>query len=49
MDLLADFEARGLVHDSTDREALAARLAAGPVTLYHGIDPTADSLHTSGC
>ena len=45
MDLLADLEARGLVHDTTDRDALAARLAAGPTTLYHGIDPTADSLH----
>ena len=29
----------------TDREALAARLAAGPITLYYGFDPTADSLH----
>jgi tyrosyl-tRNA synthetase len=43
-DLLDDLEARGLVHDSTDREALAARLASGPVTLYCGFDPTADSL-----
>jgi len=46
MDVLADLEARGLVQDSTDREALAKRLAEGPITLYHGIDPTADSLHT---
>jgi tyrosyl-tRNA synthetase len=45
MDLLDDLEARGLVHDSTDRAALRERLAAGPITLYHGIDPTADSLH----
>lgn len=45
MDLLADLDARGLIHQSTDRAALAARLAEGPVTLYHGIDPTADSLH----
>jgi tyrosyl-tRNA synthetase len=45
MDLLADLEARGLAHDSTDREALAARLAEGPTTLYAGFDPTADSLH----
>ncbi|TML57680.1 MAG: tyrosine--tRNA ligase, partial [Actinobacteria bacterium] len=43
--LVADFEARGLVHDCTDLEALARRLADGPVTVYHGIDPTADSLH----
>jgi tyrosyl-tRNA synthetase len=45
MDLLADLEARGLVHDTTDRNALRARLAAGPVGLYIGFDPTADSLH----
>src|SRR6195256_584386 len=46
MDLLSDLDARGLIHDSTDRNALAARLASGPVTLYHGMDPSADSLHT---
>ncbi len=45
MDLLADLDARGLVHDSTDRHALAARLAEGPIRLYVGFDPTADSLH----
>jgi tyrosyl-tRNA synthetase len=44
-DLLADLDARGLIHDSTDREALAERLDQGPVTLYCGFDPTADSLH----
>jgi tyrosyl-tRNA synthetase len=44
-DLLDDLEARGLIHDSTDRAALAARLRAGPVTLYCGLDPTAPSLH----
>jgi tyrosyl-tRNA synthetase len=43
--ILDDLEARGLVHDSTDRRALADRLAAGPITLYYGCDPTADSLH----
>ena len=45
MDLLADLEARGLVHDSTDRTALASRLASGPIGVYVGFDPTADSLH----
>lgn len=45
MDLLADLERRGLVHDTTDRAALAARIAEGPLTLYHGVDPTAPSLH----
>ena len=43
--LLDDLEARGLVHDSTDRDQLAARLAADPISLYYGCDPTADSLH----
>ncbi|HLM65290.1 MAG TPA: tyrosine--tRNA ligase [Acidimicrobiales bacterium] len=43
--ILDDLEARGLVHDSTDRAALAERLASGPITLYYGCDPTADSLH----
>ncbi|HEY4333977.1 MAG TPA: tyrosine--tRNA ligase, partial [Ilumatobacteraceae bacterium] len=45
MDLLADLDARGLIHDSTDRAALAARLTSGPISLYVGFDPTADSLH----
>jgi tyrosyl-tRNA synthetase len=45
MDLIADLEARGLVHDSTDRAALAARLAEGPISVYVGFDPTSDSLH----
>ena len=44
MDLLADFEARGLVQDSTDRDALRDRLAAGPVGIYYGCDPSSDSL-----
>jgi tyrosyl-tRNA synthetase len=45
MDLLDELDARGLIHDSTDRAALGARLASGPITLYAGFDPTADSLH----
>lgn len=43
--LLADLEARGLIQDCIDREGLAARLAEGPLSLYYGCDPTADSLH----
>ena len=43
--LLADLEARGLVHDTTDRVALSARLAEGSIGVYVGFDPTADSLH----
>jgi tyrosyl-tRNA synthetase len=45
VDLLADLEARGLVQDSTDRDALRARINEGPVGLYYGCDPSADSLH----
>jgi tyrosyl-tRNA synthetase len=44
MDLLADLEARGLVQDSTDRDALRARILAGPVGVYYGCDPSNDSL-----
>jgi tyrosyl-tRNA synthetase len=44
-DLLGDLEARGLLQDTTDRGALDARLAEGPISLYCGFDPTADSLH----
>jgi tyrosyl-tRNA synthetase len=44
-DVLEDLEWRGLLAQTTDRAALAADLAAGPVTLYAGFDPTADSLH----
>jgi tyrosyl-tRNA synthetase len=45
VDLLADLETRGLVQDTTDLGELAGRLAEGPVRLYHGIDPSARSLH----
>ncbi len=45
MDLLADLNARGLIHDSTDQTFLGARLAEGPIGVYVGFDPTADSLH----
>ncbi len=44
-DVLADLEWRGLLALTTDRAALAKDLAAGPVTLYCGFDPTGDSLH----
>jgi tyrosyl-tRNA synthetase len=44
-DILAELEWRGLYADCTDRDALARRLAEGPLTLYCGFDPTADSLH----
>ncbi len=43
--LLGELTTRGLIHDTTDAAALEARLASGPIGLYVGFDPTADSLH----
>jgi tyrosyl-tRNA synthetase len=36
---------RGLIAQSTDRDALAAEARRGPITVYAGFDPTAPSLH----
>ena len=44
MSLLDELGFRGLIYQVTDRDGLAERLASGPVTLYVGFDPTADSL-----
>jgi tyrosyl-tRNA synthetase len=44
-DILDDLAWRGLIAQSTDLDELRALLAAGPVTLYCGFDPTAPSLH----
>ncbi|MDX6540519.1 MAG: tyrosyl-tRNA synthetase [Gaiellales bacterium] len=43
--IIDDLLARGLVQDHTDLEALRARLDEGPLVLYVGFDPTAESLH----
>jgi tyrosyl-tRNA synthetase len=45
MDLIAELKWRGLLADCTDLGALGQRLGTGPLTLYAGFDPTADSLH----
>ncbi|TGE31060.1 tyrosine--tRNA ligase [Desulfosporosinus sp. Sb-LF] len=45
MDIFSELKGRGLIYQHTDEEALRKRLAAGPMTLYCGFDPTADSLH----
>lgn len=45
MDILQDLEQRGLIYQCTDLDALRERLQSGPITLYCGFDPTADSLH----
>src|SRR5690349_17770084 len=36
---------RGLMADCTDAQELLKHVSRGPVTLYCGFDPTADSLH----
>lgn len=43
--ILDELEWRGLIAQSTDRDALAYALAEGPLTVYSGFDPTAPSLH----
>jgi tyrosyl-tRNA synthetase len=45
MSVLDELEWRGLVADCTDTPGLRQRLANGPIVLYCGFDPTADSLH----
>src|SRR5580700_6169857 len=45
MNIYDELEWRGLVADCTDKELLRKRIDSGPVTLYAGFDPTADSLH----
>ena len=52
MDIFQELQWRGLLEDYTGRtdggeaeDGLPSRLRHGPVTLYCGFDPTADSLH----
>lgn len=45
MTLLEDLKWRDLIADCTDLDGLDKRLAEGPMALYCGFDPTADSLH----
>ncbi len=45
MDILDDLLFRGLLYQVTEENELASRLKSGPITLYIGFDPTADSLH----
>ena len=44
-DILDELEWRGLIAQTTDRDALRRELAAGVLTLYCGFDPTGPSLH----
>ncbi|MCE9840895.1 tyrosine--tRNA ligase [Proteus sp. G2618] len=43
--LITQLQERGLIAQVTDEAALVERLEQGPVALYCGFDPTADSLH----
>ncbi|HEY3916147.1 MAG TPA: tyrosine--tRNA ligase [Stellaceae bacterium] len=45
LSFLAAAAERGFIHQCTDRDALEALLAKGPLTAYVGYDCTADSLH----
>jgi len=44
-DIIDELSWRGLLAISTDLDELRSTLAAGPVTLYIGFDPTAPGLH----
>ena len=44
MNIIPDLQFRGLIYQATDLDGLAELLAAGPIVLYNGFDPTADSL-----
>src|SRR4051812_17749810 len=45
MNIIEELGWRDLLADCTDAAALEKRFAEGPITLYCGFDPTADSLH----
>lgn len=44
-DIIDDLQWRGLIAQSTDLDALSEHVNSGPISLYAGFDPTADSLH----
>src|SRR6188474_2048445 len=45
IDVIDELRWRGLIADCTDEPALVKKITEGPVVLYAGFDPTADSLH----
>lgn len=49
MNLYETLKERNLLYQSTDEEALKEMLNGKPITVYHGVDPTADSLHVGHC
>ena len=45
MDLLQDLAWRGIIYQQTDEEGLKNSLSKEQISLYCGVDPTADSMH----
>ncbi|MGG3466377.1 tyrosine--tRNA ligase [Neobacillus pocheonensis] len=45
MDLLQDLAWRGIIYQQTDEEGLKDVLSKEKISLYCGVDPTADSMH----
>lgn len=45
MDLLQDLAWRGIIYQQTDEEGLKDVLSKESISLYCGVDPTADSMH----
>jgi tyrosyl-tRNA synthetase len=45
MDLLQDLTWRGIIYQQTDEEGLKDTLSKDQISLYCGVDPTADSMH----
>lgn len=45
MDLLQDLKWRGIIYQQTDEEAMKELLEKEKISLYCGVDPTADSMH----
>jgi tyrosyl-tRNA synthetase len=45
MELLQDLQWRGIIYQQTDEEAIKEVLNKEKISLYCGVDPTADSMH----
>jgi tyrosyl-tRNA synthetase len=45
MELLKDLEWRGIIYQQTDEEGIKELLSKEKISLYCGVDPTADSMH----
>jgi tyrosyl-tRNA synthetase len=45
MNLLEDLQWRGIIYQQTDEEGLKVTLEKEKISLYCGVDPTADSMH----